>query len=276
VHAGARNNLGNTLLQVGKHEDAIRELREAVRLRPNDAATHYNLGIALREKGETDAAIAAFRVAIRLKSDLADAHFNLGLALARRGRFQDALPLLRKGHEIGSKRPDWDRPSKEWIESAERKAELEGRLDRVLSGEERPRDAAERIAFAELLYAKSRHPESARMYAEAFAADAALAEDFDASNRYKAACSAALAAAAGGADAAEWRGRALEWLRADLAAREKAATGLADMLAHQKEDSDFASVRDRLGDLPEPERAAWSDLWAAVDLALATALPAVK
>ncbi len=146
----------------------------------------------------------------------------------------------------------------------------------MLSGRARPRDALERIELALALYAKARHAESARMYAEAFAVDAALAEDLVKSTRFNAARSAALAAAAGGADAPEWRGRALEWLRADLAAREKAATGLADMLEHQKKDPDLASVRDRLGDLPEPERAAWRDLWAAVDLALAAARPAEK
>jgi len=146
----------------------------------------------------------------------------------------------------------------------------------VLSGKARPRDAVEQTEFALMLYKKARHAESAQMYAEAFAEDAALAEDFVRSHRYNAACSAALAGAAGGADAAEWRGRALEWLRADLAAREKAATGLAAMLEHQKEDADFASVRDRLGDLPESERDAWRGLWAAVDLALETAAPAAK
>jgi len=127
-----------------------------------------------------------------------------------------------------------------------------------------------------MLYAKARHAESARMYSEAFDDDDALAEDLAKSCRYDAACSAALASAAGGADAAEWRGRALEWLRADLAAREKAPSGLVATLEHWKQDSDFASVRDRLDDLPEPERDAWRGFWAAVDLALATALPAAK
>ena len=194
----------------------------------------------------------------------------------RRGRFQEAVPCLRRGHELGSRRADWAYPSGKWLEDAERKAELEGRLDQVLSGKAQPRDALERIEFALALYDKARHAESARMYAEAFAEDAALAEDLAKGHRYNAACSAALAAAPGEADAAEWRGRALEWLRADLAAREKAATGLAATLEHWKKDPDFASVRDRLGDLPEPERAAWRDLWAAVDLALAAARPAAK
>ena len=125
-----------------------------------------------------------------------------------------------------------------------------------------------------MLYAKARHAESARMFAEAFAEDAALAADLAQSHRYNAACSAALAAALGGADAAEWRGQALEWLRADLAAREQAATGLAATLEHWKQDPDFASVRDRLDDLPKPESEAWGSLWDAVDRSLAAASPA--
>ena len=269
-------NLGNALAAKGDLRGAANSYREAIRRKPDHAESHYCLGIALRKGGDPERAIEAYKEAIRIRSDYAEAYCNLGHALTDQARFSEALPWLRKGHELGSVRPDWDYDSARWIQSAERNAELEARLDLVLSGKAQPRDADERIVFARMLQAKARHAESARMFAEAFADDATLAEDLDASNRYNAACSAALAAAAGGADAAEWRGRALEWLRADLAAREKAATGLADTLEQQKKDPDFASVRDRLGDLPEPERDAWRGLWAAVDLALATALPTAK
>jgi hypothetical protein len=141
----------------------------------------------------------------------------------------------------------------------------------VLSGEIRPRDALERIAFAQRLYAKSRHADAARMYAEAFAESATLAEDLATGHRYNAACSAALAAARGEADAAEWRGRALEWLRADLAAREKAPAELVARLGHWKRDPDLASVRDRLPDLAADERERWTKLWTDVDALLALA-----
>ena len=109
------------------------------------------------------------------------------------------------------------------------------------------------------------------MYEEAFDRDATLAEDLASWNRYMAACCAALASARGDADAAEWRGRALEWLRADLAARVKAPTDLAATLDHWKKDPDLAGVRDRIDELPAPEREAWRGLWAAVDAALAAA-----
>jgi hypothetical protein len=114
------------------------------------------------------------------------------------------------------------------------------------------------------------------MYAEAFAEDAALAEDLVKGHRYNAACSASLEAARGATNAAEWRGRALEWLGADLAAREKAPSGLVQTLEHWKQDPDLAAVRDRLDESSMPEREACRSLWAAVDRALATARPAAK
>jgi tetratricopeptide (TPR) repeat protein/serine/threonine protein kinase len=267
---------GITLGDLGRVTDAIAAYDQAIEIDPHHAKAHYNRGNALNAEGEVDAAIEAFHVAIRLRPDYAEAHCSLGRALAYQGHVQEALPWLRKGHELGSKRPGWVYPSKEWVDTAERQAELEDRLDRVLSGERTPRDAAERIEFAQLLYAKSRHAESARMWAEAFAEDPSLAEDLAKSHRYDAACSAALAAAGGEEDAAECRGWALEWLRADLAARERVATGLVAELERWKQDPDLAAVRDGLDELPEPEREAWRSLWAAIDLTLATARPAAK
>jgi tetratricopeptide (TPR) repeat protein len=275
-YAEAHMNRGSALHKLGRVEEALAAYDRAIELDPRDFKAHYNRGNALAAKGEVEAAIGAYGEAIRLRPDHAEAHCNLGQALMRRGRFQEAVPCFRRGHELGTRRTDWAYPSGKWIEVAERNAEMEGRLDQVLSGKARPRDADERIEFASVLYMKARHAESARMFAEAFAEDAALAEDLAKSHRYNAACSAALAAALGGADAAEWRGQTLEWLRADFAAREEAATGLAATLEHWKKDPDFASVRDRLDDLPKPEREAWGSLWDAVDRSLAAGRPAAN
>jgi tetratricopeptide (TPR) repeat protein len=308
--AHAHTNRGNALHRLGRFEEGLAAFDRAIEIDPRSAVAHTGRGFmlqglrrfkealaaseraigfdaryamahtargnALGALGELDASIGAFREAIRLQPDLPEAYCNLGFALKRRGHMQEALSWLRKGHELGSKRPDWVHPSKEWVDSAERQAELESRLDRVLSGERAPRDAPERIEFATLLQTKSRHAESAQMWAQAFAEDAAIAEDLAKSHRYNAACSAALAAARGGADAAECRRRALHWLRADLAARNRAATGLVTTLEHWKRDPDLASIRDRPGDLPESEREPWQRLWAAVDEALATARKASR
>jgi len=264
-YAEAHSSRGTALINLGRFEEALAACDLSIEIDPRNAGGHYTRGNALMAKGDPDGAIASYREAIRLRPDDAEAHCNLGIALTRQGNYQEALLWLRKGHEIGSKLAGWAYPSKKWVDSAE-----------MLSGARGPHDAVERIEYARLLYRKTCYAESARMYAEALAEDAALAEDLVKGHRYNAACSASLEAARGGADAAEWRGRALEWLRVDLAAREKAPSGLVASLEHWKQDPDLAAVRDRLDELPNPEREAWRGLWAAVDRTLATAHSAVR
>jgi hypothetical protein len=122
------------------------------------------------------------------------------------------------------------------------------------------------------------HPAAAaRPYGEALALRPPLT-----AHRYDAACAAALAGCGRGKDAAGlddtaragWRWQALEWLRADLAARDKlAATNRAavrQQLQHWRKDTDLAGVRDKdaLAKLPEAERATWQQFWADVDALL--------
>ena len=120
---------------------------------------------------------------------------------------------------------------------------------------------------------------AARFYDQAFAAEPKLAEDAKVRHRYHAARAAALAGCGQGNDAdkldqaekAQWRGRALEWLRADLAAWQKdlakntpeAHAAVRDKMQRWQVETDFAGVRgpDALAKLPEAERSAWQKLW---------------
>jgi tetratricopeptide (TPR) repeat protein len=267
ILALAYHNMGCALEDKGDRDEAILAYRQAIGINPKDARAHYSLANALFADAKHDEAILEYGEAIRLREDFAEALCGLGRAMMAKGRFEDAVPPLRKGHELGSKRPGWKRRSKEWLETAERRAEIERRLDDVVAGKARPRDANERIEFALVLCAKARHPEAARLYADALAEDPKLAGDPTNNHRYDAACAACMAAARGGADAAEWRGRALEWLRADLRAREGA--GLVATLDAWKRNPDLASARDHVGGLPAAEREGWSKLWADVDALLA-------
>ena len=161
------------------------------------------------------------------------------------------------------------------------------------AGRSAPATPAEGVDFANLCYQPSRRRYAAatRLCERAFSDDPKLAEDLAKSNRYNAACSAALAASGQGLDAptdpagrAALRGTALNWLRADLAewtrqaasdkpAERKAA---AEMLAHWLDDADFVSVRpgNPKFDLPAAERPAWESLWAGVRETLAASLEA--
>src|SRR5262249_46303869 len=145
-------------------------------------------------------AIAAYREAIHLKPDDALAHCGLGLALLGGGQHDEAVAELRRGHDLGSKRPGWPHPSAEWVRQAEQRVALAGRLTAVLRGDHRPADPAEGVVFALLAHHKRRYVAAARLWADALAADPKLAADPQAQHRYNAACSAARAAAGEGED----------------------------------------------------------------------------
>jgi tetratricopeptide (TPR) repeat protein len=280
----AHYNLGTALKKRGLLEEAVAELREAILLNPDLANAHDNLGNALRDRGLLDEAVAEYREAIRLKPDNPGVHCNLGSALGRQGRFHDAVTAFRRGHELSSRNPGWRHPSAQWLRQAEQFAELDDRLPAVLAGKSQPKDASERLVFAQLCQEyRKRYAVAARFYEEAFAAQPALAENLASSHRYNAACVAALAGCGQGQDAAglddkeraHLRQQALDWLHADLGAwhrllekgPDKARPAVAKHMQHWLGDADFAGVRGEaaLGKLPEAERLQWQKLWEDVE-----------
>jgi tetratricopeptide (TPR) repeat protein len=88
---GSQNNLGAVLYELGRTEEAIEHLREALRLKPDYARAHYNLGNALARLGKTEEAIEHYRQALRWQPDFVDAHNKLGLALAKLSKTKEAI-----------------------------------------------------------------------------------------------------------------------------------------------------------------------------------------
>ena len=248
--------------------------------------SHYNLANTLERQGQTREAEAEFREALRIRPDVAEIHCNLGQLLGRSRRFAEALKELRRGHELGSRRPGWSYPSAEWIRQTKRVAGPEVRLPDVLKGEDEPADAAEGLAFAKLCSDRKLHAAAARFYAEALRTDPKLADDRQAWHAYNAAWNAAMAGCGQGKDdpppdeaaRAGLRGQALAWLRGELAAWSRTLDGgepddralLRKLLEHWKADRDLACVRDEAGlaKLPEAERRAWQTLWTDVETLL--------
>jgi serine/threonine-protein kinase len=285
----AHNNLGVALHAQGKREEAFAEIRQAIRLRPDDFLAHYNLGIALRDQGKLDEAIAEYRAALRLNPNYAEAHCNLGHALGKESRFAESFAEHKRGHELGSKRPNWPYPSAQWVKDAERLLELDGKLPAILSGKRKPADASEILGFAQVCHRKNLYGASARFWAEAFQAKPNLVDDRQAQHRYNAACAAALAACGQGKDnpplddaaKARWRKQAIDWLKADLAAWSKSLQGgppearqsVSQTLKHWKADPELTGIRDQaaLAKLPADEQNACRALWAEVDAMLAKA-----
>lgn len=102
--AGQRTFLGARYLQAGRIAEAISQLREALRLRPDFAEAHSNLGSALRSQGRLADAVDHFREAIALDPRLAEAQNNLGVALASQGKLDEAVRHFRVAVEVN---PDY-------------------------------------------------------------------------------------------------------------------------------------------------------------------------
>jgi tetratricopeptide (TPR) repeat protein len=120
--AEAHVNLGNVLVQARKLDEAVTAYDEAIELRPDLVQAHVNLGAAQKARGKIEAAITAWRQATEVAPDHAEVHCYLGNALVLAGRPAEAVPYLRRGHELGSKRPDWHHDSERWLREAEESA----------------------------------------------------------------------------------------------------------------------------------------------------------
>ncbi len=86
-----QNNLGVTLFDSGKGDEAIKCYVEALRIRPDYPEAHNNLGLALTTRGKSAEAVPHFAEALRIKPDYPEAHNNLGFALAIQGKNQEAV-----------------------------------------------------------------------------------------------------------------------------------------------------------------------------------------
>jgi serine/threonine-protein kinase len=177
-------------------------------------------------------------------------------------------------------------------------------LPAFVQGKYQPQDNDERLALLGTCQSEGLYRAAAQLYADAFAADPALAErltaecltraahESDAHNRievlraaprYLAARCAAAAAFGLGKDTPalsegqrlRLRERAREWLQADLDASLRSLNGgtdttrdlVAKILTLWKDDSDLAELRESesLNRLPAQEKAAWNALWKQTD-----------
>jgi tetratricopeptide (TPR) repeat protein len=100
----AYTNLGIILAKKGRLDEAIVELREAIRLQDN-AVSRKILGDALLDKGPLTEAIAEFRKALEFKKDYAEAYIGLGDAFLKQDRTEDAIAQYRKAISLKDTAP---------------------------------------------------------------------------------------------------------------------------------------------------------------------------
>jgi Flp pilus assembly protein TadD len=273
----AHFNIGAILQFRGRLDEAIDHFQEVVRQIPKGSASaHVQLGLALRDKGQFNEAVAEYRRTVELNPVTGVGQENLADALLGTGRFADARTAIRQGLDVLPAK-DAHRPAL-WkkLNLCERLLAVDGGLSALLRDRERP-DPGQLLELARLCREYGRPHAATDLYAAAFAARPALADDLNAADRYHAACAAVRAAAGEGLEetrlnAAQRPGlrrQALAWLRADLALRtglQQDGKSVGSALLIWQTDSALSGVRDpaALAKLPSDECASWQRLWADV------------
>ena len=97
--------LGQTLEQMGKHQESATAFAEVERLHRNSAdyaqaVTQYNLGMQELGKGNLSAAREAFGLALSFRPNFAEAHTNLCGVLLRLGEIKSAIGQCRAAIDL--------------------------------------------------------------------------------------------------------------------------------------------------------------------------------
>lgn len=95
------NNRGEAYIELHRYQQAINEYNLAIKINSQDADVHYNRGIAYSKAGSHhEEAIKDFRSAIELKPQFSKAYNNLGNELRYTGRYEEAAMNFNKAIEL--------------------------------------------------------------------------------------------------------------------------------------------------------------------------------
>jgi tetratricopeptide (TPR) repeat protein len=91
------------LHEAGRHAEAERVYREAIKVSSTDAVLHYNLGVLLEDMGRKNEALEAYVGALRRDPDLADCHYNLALLCEELKQPKDAIRHMARYRKLTEK-----------------------------------------------------------------------------------------------------------------------------------------------------------------------------
>ena len=89
---------------LGRHADALKASRQALRLKPDSADSYLNIGSALSYLGQFKEAADAYKQALRLDSTNAEIYFALGATYGKLGRTDDEVQAYKQAIRL---RPDF-------------------------------------------------------------------------------------------------------------------------------------------------------------------------
>ena len=102
--ARSHNNLGVSLVEEGKIDEAVDHYQKALKNNPNYDDAHYNLANALIKQGKIDEAISHYRQTVQINPHHL-AQNNLGLNLAKQGKLDEAIYHFQQALQIDPNNP---------------------------------------------------------------------------------------------------------------------------------------------------------------------------
>lgn len=94
VRLDEHRNLGIAFYKTGMYDEAMREFRRVLELRPEDVAARFFVGLGLMRQGRWDEAVQMHQGAAQHPSALPPVFHNLAYALERLGRYDEAWAAL--------------------------------------------------------------------------------------------------------------------------------------------------------------------------------------
>ncbi len=99
------NNLGVALMEQFKHEDAVKQFKQALSGDPNFAVARINLALAYYFLNDSRSAVEEARAAVKLAPDSLPAHYALGAAMRNEKLYDEAMAEFNKVLAVDPKDP---------------------------------------------------------------------------------------------------------------------------------------------------------------------------
>jgi tetratricopeptide (TPR) repeat protein len=100
----AHINMGSLLHEAGRHAEAERVYRDAIKACGDEPVLLYNLGVLLDDMGRKQEALEAYEAALRGDSRLADCHYNLALLCEELDRPRQAIRHMAEYRRLAGAR----------------------------------------------------------------------------------------------------------------------------------------------------------------------------
>ena len=96
--------LGAALVEQERNQEALKILKRALKLNPDDFEIYNTMSSALRRLNKMEEALAGYDMALAIKPDYAEAHNNKGLVFHQLGKIKEAAKCYARALEI---KPDY-------------------------------------------------------------------------------------------------------------------------------------------------------------------------